>query len=259
MDPTMHPLSMLPTIAEVIDGELDCAEDHYKSLLAARPTPHVLDDATIERSIKLANDQMELLPKFREQLQFWGKANPSANQIQEILRLGKVLTKLLHVLAETLALAEEISKGTIEKVLSRPDGELGIEALERRGIKVDENLTPEQVYAVIDEVRKEHFGADGLKQTTGTKGGKSTFVSDKHLKIASKIDARVRKLQQAGKNDVEIFVDLVDLMPSFHTLISRGERVMDELCARFGGFCYYAQILSGIAEGIASGEIEVPK
>lgn len=33
---------------------------------------------------------------------------------------------------------------------------------------------------------------------------------------------------------------------------------MDELFGRFDGFCHYAKVLVALAEGIASGEINVP-
>ncbi|MGB5063339.1 MAG: hypothetical protein WBQ37_06200 [Candidatus Competibacter sp.] len=66
-DPTPHwqPLAALPLIASLIDGELADGQEHYATLLAARDRPYVLDDATIERSIKLHTEQRDFLGVFR--------------------------------------------------------------------------------------------------------------------------------------------------------------------------------------------------
>jgi hypothetical protein len=49
-EPNWQPISMLATIASLIDGGLSDAREHYAMLLMARPKPYVLDDATIART-----------------------------------------------------------------------------------------------------------------------------------------------------------------------------------------------------------------
>jgi hypothetical protein len=46
-EPNWQPISMLATIASLIDGGLSDAREHYAMLLKACPKPYVLDDATI--------------------------------------------------------------------------------------------------------------------------------------------------------------------------------------------------------------------
>ena len=65
--PNWQPISMLPTIGGIIDRELADAEEHYATLLQVRDKPHVLDDVTVERSIKLHTEQREFTWVFREQ------------------------------------------------------------------------------------------------------------------------------------------------------------------------------------------------
>lgn len=132
-DPTPHwqPLTALPLIASLIDGELADGQEHYTALLAARDRTHVLDDATVERSIKLHTEQRDFLWVFAEQLTRWCNEYPSDAQRRELDRLEGQLERLRAVLEDILKLAEELKQGTIERVMAKSDLELGIEALLR--------------------------------------------------------------------------------------------------------------------------------
>jgi hypothetical protein len=66
--PNWQPLTALPLVASLIDGELADAREHQATLLAVRDRPYVLDDATVERSIKLHTEQRDFLGVFAEQL-----------------------------------------------------------------------------------------------------------------------------------------------------------------------------------------------
>jgi len=132
-NPTPHwqPLIALPLIASLIDGELADGQEHYAALLAARDRPHVLDDATVERSIKLHTEQRDFLGVFAEQLARWRNEQPTEAQRRELDRLEGQLERLRAVLNDILQLAGELKQGTIERVLAKSDMELGIEALMR--------------------------------------------------------------------------------------------------------------------------------
>ena len=78
--------------------------------------------------------------------------------------------------------------------------------------------------------------------------------------IASLISKRVQELAAAGFDDVTLFGEMADYMPSFKRLMDTCTRdQMDGLCESFPGFYRYAKILEQIAEGIHSGAIKVPK
>jgi len=72
-DPAPHwqPLTALPLIASLIDGELADGQEHYATLLSVRDRPYVLDDATVEHSLKLHTEQRDFLGVFAEQLTRW--------------------------------------------------------------------------------------------------------------------------------------------------------------------------------------------
>lgn len=135
-DPAPHwqPLAALPLIASLIDGELADGQEHHAALLSVRDRPYVLDDATVERSIKLHTEQRDFLGVFAEQLARWRHEQPTDAQRRELDRLDGQIERLRAVLEDILKLAEELKQGTIERVLAKSDLELGLEAL-RRGTK----------------------------------------------------------------------------------------------------------------------------
>ena len=85
-------------------------------------------------------------------------------------------------------------------------------------------------------------------------------ITREQLDIASRIDARVQGLARAGRDDMEIFAGMADLMPDFKCLMDgSGPGVLDELGRRFAGFYRYAKILEAVASAIQAGAIKVPR
>jgi hypothetical protein len=62
-NPTPHwqPLTALPLIASLIDGELADGQEHHATLRSVRDRPYVLDDATVQRNLKLHTEQRDFL------------------------------------------------------------------------------------------------------------------------------------------------------------------------------------------------------
>ena len=129
--PNWQPITALPLIASLIDGELADAQEHHATLLSVRDRPYVLDDAIVERSITLYTEQQGFLGVFAEQIARWRNERPSSAQRRELDRLEGQLERLRAVLSAILELAEELQQGTIERVLAKSDLELGLEALLR--------------------------------------------------------------------------------------------------------------------------------
>lgn len=129
--PNWQPLTALPLIASIIDGELADGQEHHATLLSVRDRPYVLDDAIVERSLKLHTEQRDFLGVFTEQLSRWRHEQPTNAQRRELDRLEGQLERLRAVLTDILELAEELQQGTINRVLAKSDLELGIEVLMR--------------------------------------------------------------------------------------------------------------------------------
>ena len=127
--PHWQPIMFMPSIAEMIDGMLESAQDVLNSLQQARTQPHVMDDYTIGRVREVHGTQLNDLWLYEEQLSRWRRDSPTARQWKEIGRLTDQLTALRQVLTACLALADEMKDGTIEKILAKDDIELAVEFL----------------------------------------------------------------------------------------------------------------------------------
>ena len=130
-EPSWQPIGVLPTIASLIDGGLRDGREHYATLLAARPKPYVLDDATIERTKRVNREGLEWCDVYDRQLSRWRRQRLTGVQQREIDRLEGVQRELRLVLTQILELADELGEGTIERQLGKSDLELGAEYLMR--------------------------------------------------------------------------------------------------------------------------------
>jgi len=129
--PHWHPIAMLATIARHIDGMVEADQEQLTTLQEARTKPYVLDDYTVNRVKQAFTTQREDFWLFEEQLRRWQALKLTTEQRAEITRLHGQMAQLRRINSDVLALAEELSKGTIEKQLEKSDFELGLETLLR--------------------------------------------------------------------------------------------------------------------------------
>ncbi len=129
--PHWHTIAMLATIARHIDGMVEADQEQLATLQEARTKPYVLDDDTVTRVKRVFTTQREDFWVFEEQLRRWQALKLTTEQRAEVTRLQGQLSRLRQINSDVLALAEELSKGTIEKQLAKSDVELGLEALLR--------------------------------------------------------------------------------------------------------------------------------
>lgn len=127
--PQWQPISMLPTLARHIDGMLEADREQYETLLEAKPKPYVLDDFTVNRVIAAFTTQAKDFGLFEEQLQRWQRGTISSEQRKEVTRLFEQMKQLRETNTQVLTLARELSQGTIEKQMAKPDEQLGLEYL----------------------------------------------------------------------------------------------------------------------------------
>ncbi len=127
--PQWQGIEMLWTFATHIDGMLESSQEQYETLQLAKPKPHVLDDYTVNRVIKVFTTQIADLWVFDEQLRCWQASTLTTEQRQEVTRLVEQMRRLREVDNQVLALAKELAKGTIEKVMAKSDEQLGLEFL----------------------------------------------------------------------------------------------------------------------------------
>src|SRR6266498_1456744 len=128
-EPTWQPLSQLPLIAYAIDGMTDSAEEQLTNLQEAETRPHVLDDATVDRLIRVYTEQKDDLWLYEEQLARWRTQSPTAAQHAEIARLDQRLSRLRTLIDDLLTLAQQLRPHTIDAILAKSDLELGLDVL----------------------------------------------------------------------------------------------------------------------------------
>jgi hypothetical protein len=124
-----QPISQIKLIASMIDDALGDTSEHLQTLTRARARPHILDDATIDRVERVHTEQMEFVDIYTQQIARWRTEKPSPAQTRELDRMQERNQQLRVVTADVLALASELRKGTIDRVLAMTDLELGLQAL----------------------------------------------------------------------------------------------------------------------------------
>ena len=124
-----QPISQMKLIASMIDDALGDTSEHLHTLTKARTRPHVLDDATIDRVERVHTEQMEFVDIYTQQITRWRTQKPSPAQTRELDQMQERNQQLRVVTADVLALASELRKGTIDRVLAMTDLELGLQAL----------------------------------------------------------------------------------------------------------------------------------
>ena len=124
-----QPISQMRLIAGMIKGSLDDTREHLGTLTKARDRPHVLDDATLDRVEQVHTEQMEFVDVYTQQISRWRTEKPSISQARALDQMEKQNQQLRIVTTDVLALARELRKGTIERVLGMSDIELGLQAL----------------------------------------------------------------------------------------------------------------------------------
>ncbi len=127
--PQRQPITMLPTLTPHIDGMLEEAQEQQDNLRQVQSKPWVLDDYTVKRVIEVHTVQKNDLWLFDEQLKRWKSGQLTERQRSEVERLTGQMQKLHEVIDDILAMAAELSKGTIEKQMAKPDEQLGLEFL----------------------------------------------------------------------------------------------------------------------------------
>ena len=74
-----YPLSHLPMFTQLIDEQLEHDYEQLATLQQVEGKPHILDDATVVRILKLYTESAEITGCYRRQLLQWQQAQPTAS------------------------------------------------------------------------------------------------------------------------------------------------------------------------------------
>ena len=224
-----QPLSALPKVSRDVDEQFTNTREQYEQLLRARDQPHLLDDAIVARVMRLVTDELEFHPVYREQLARWYQSQPAPGQFIELDRMTHQLDRWRELLEQQLALAQELSVGTIDKVLAKSDHELAAALLA------------------------------GDMKFPPANDTNAALIAAARVQIATVIDLQMQPLIET-RADLTVLVEMRGTMAGFKQLMDTASPAeMQSLMQRFAGLYRFAQVLERIAAGIQSGDIPVPK
>jgi membrane-associated HD superfamily phosphohydrolase len=129
MEPNWQPISVLPTIAHIVDSVAESTEEQYKNFLKVQGKPYVLDDDMINRALKLYQKQFDDCVLYQEQLERWKKENLNTFQAKEIKRLAPKVNKTMELSQNIIDMVNQMKEQTINKILAMDDAELALAVL----------------------------------------------------------------------------------------------------------------------------------
>ena len=119
-----QPLSMVPTIGDLVARALADSREHVLALMEAQDRAYELSNADLDRSHRVYSEQLEFVAIYTKQISLWRDVELSRDQRQAIDCIAADNTKLSILTWQVLALVDTLRASTI-------DVELGREALWR--------------------------------------------------------------------------------------------------------------------------------
>jgi hypothetical protein len=138
--PNWQPIGKLPAIAKQIDDALQFTEKQRNLTEKAHVQLYSLDDATVNRIIKVFTDQQNVLKLFDEQLHRWKEDKSlTPKQRESVEELSEKMEQLNYLTTVIIALSEEIKEFyTIEKLLNKKDFQVILETLSGKNLTKSE-------------------------------------------------------------------------------------------------------------------------
>ena len=122
-------LDKLPLFTHLVTGMLQDTEKLLPLFHQAKEQPWGLDDATVNRTIKLYTERLDILADNQEQIERWRNGTLTTQQKQAIDKLANQTAQTKKAVTQLLAIAEEIKKNTIDRILRRDEVALAIDVL----------------------------------------------------------------------------------------------------------------------------------
>lgn len=116
-------------LADMLSVQVEEVDTQLESLKAAQVRPHVLDDYTVGRVLKVYGEQQDFLWVYEAQVERWQQESLSAKQRQQTEQMAEQLKQLKPKLKEILEIAENLKDKTIESVLGKSDLEVALDVL----------------------------------------------------------------------------------------------------------------------------------
>lgn len=124
-----HPISRLPLIAQLIDGNVEDMKSQHDLLVEGQDKPYLFDDDTIDRVILVHLEALDLVEIYIEQQVRWQKEKLTKKQQAEVARLLEQGQYLKRLATAALDMADRIAAATIDQIIGMDEAELGLKFL----------------------------------------------------------------------------------------------------------------------------------
>lgn len=127
-----HPITKAVAILEIARGMLDSSKEQLETMEQVKDRPHVLDDAIINRSLKLYPEQNEDADIFLQQCAIWRKDKLDEVQLYQVQEIENCTRLLKDINNQILSIVDYCKDFTIDKILEKDDLELALDTLTGR-------------------------------------------------------------------------------------------------------------------------------
>jgi hypothetical protein len=124
-----HPISRLPLIAQLIDGNVNDVKEQHDLLVEGQDKPYLFDDDTIDRIILVHLEALDLVEIYIEQQVRRQKEKLTKKQQAEVARLLDQSQYLKRLATSALDMADRIAAATIDQIIGMDEAELGLKVL----------------------------------------------------------------------------------------------------------------------------------
>ena len=121
-----QPISQLPVFERLIGGMLAETLAFHDTLEAAVGRPQALDDATLDRVQQQYRERADYLDLYEEQFRRWRAAGLTPEQAQLVDGFSGEVRRTRPVVAQVLALVDQLREDTIDRITELSDLELGL-------------------------------------------------------------------------------------------------------------------------------------
>jgi hypothetical protein len=127
--PNWYSPTMISVYVDLSRGMLESAKDQIRNLEQVKNKPHILDDETVARVVKLNTEQNENNWILIEQCRRWRKEKLDKQQLEGVQEIESNAQELKKINEQILNLANGFKDRTINKILGKSDLNLAIDFL----------------------------------------------------------------------------------------------------------------------------------
>jgi len=221
-----QPIEKLPELLRQIEEQVEIYRSQQRLLEQAEKKPHVMDDATLDRVIRLMEDQRPVREAIAEQIRIWqaDKSVDDQKTLRQLSAAGKGNSFLRETAQQLLTTARAMKSLTIDRIMEKSDVELGLSFL----------LSGELKFPSTDAPAK----AEGASTRHGPHESEEKFVR--------RADQTARFLEQEKIDESEFMDRMACHIPAMADLLE--SRHLEEIAsqwaqryAAFGRFCEFLQ------------------